>query len=120
MLAQALLRLKFWWDAFQSTVFVINRLSTPVLNHNSPYHMLFNTSPDCTYLKVFGCSCYPYLRPYNTYKFQYRSTKCLFLGYSPVDKGYRCLSPSGRVYIASTLNFNESESPYPEIFLPPA
>lgn len=116
LLAQASLPFKFWWDAFVTSVFIINRLPTPILQNSSPFQCLFGRAPDYKFLKVFGCACFPYLRPYNSHKFQYRSTKCVFLGYSPFHKGYRCLCPSGRVYIARTVSFNEKEFPYSELF----
>lgn len=59
---------------------------------------------------------FSYLRPYNNYKLQYRSTKCLFVGYTDLHKGYKCLSPSGRLYIADIVHFNVDEFPYDIIF----
>ena len=41
LLAQANLPLKFWWNAFHTAVFLINRLPTPTLNNISPYQKLF-------------------------------------------------------------------------------
>lgn len=41
-----------------------------------------------------------------------------FFCYSPYHKGYRCFSPSGRLYIVHMVNFNEQEFPYSELFSP--
>ena len=76
----------------------------------------FKSSPNYAFLKVFGCACYPFLRPYNNHKLQFRTSKCLFLGYSPAHKGYRCLHPSGRLYIAKTVHFHECDFPYDSLF----
>ena len=63
-------------------------------------------------LKCFGCTCYPYLRNYNKHKFDYHSSKCIFLGYSPFNKGYKCMHLSGKIYIARHVAFYESAFPY--------
>lgn len=118
LLAQAQLPLKYWWDACVSSVFLINRLPTSVLGHMSPFEKLFHEKSDYYFLKVFGCACYPYLKPYNAHKFQFISSKCVFLGYNPAHKGYRCLSSTGRVYVACSVAFNEFEFPYTNLFSP--
>jgi len=54
-----------------------------------------------------------YLRPYNSNKFEPRSIPCLFLGYSPLHKGYKCLHlPTNILYISRDVIFNESSFPY--------
>ena len=63
-------------------------------------------------MKVFGCACFPYLRPYNSHKLDFRIAKCVFIGYSSQHKGYMCLHSSGRVYIAINVVFNEFEFPF--------
>ena len=40
LLAQASMPLKFWWNAFSVAVFIINRLPTQALSHESPYEMV--------------------------------------------------------------------------------
>ena len=46
LIAQAYLPLPFWWDAFHTAVFLINRLPTPTLHNISPYQKLFHQTPD--------------------------------------------------------------------------
>ena len=80
--------LKFWWNACVSFVFIINRLPTKVLaSFQSPFQTLFGSKPDYSFFKVFGRSCYPYLRPYNSHKFSFKSTKCLFFVIALLIKG---------------------------------
>jgi hypothetical protein len=91
LLAQSHLAPHYWVDAFLTAVYLINRLPTPVLQHQSPYFKLLQKQPDYSFLKTFGCACYPLLRPYIPHKLSFRSSKCVFLGYSSTQKGYRCL-----------------------------
>jgi Reverse transcriptase (RNA-dependent DNA polymerase)/GAG-pre-integrase domain len=98
----------YWSDIFESVVFVINRLPTSSLESDSPYQVLFSKSPDYAFLKVLGCSCYPYIRPYAANKLSPRSTPCVFLGYSIMYKGYKCLSlNTNKIYISRHVIFDE-------------
>ena len=81
---------------------------TPIGNES-----LFNKIPNYHHLKVFGCLCYPYLRPYNKHKLCYCSSPCVFLGYSPTHKGYMCFdSNSNRIYITRHVKFHETKFPF--------
>ena len=40
LLAQASMDLKFWWEAFASATFLLNRLPTLILNHLSSFELL--------------------------------------------------------------------------------
>jgi hypothetical protein len=113
LLSHAHVPLHHWDDAFQTACYLINRLPTPTLNNSSPYVTLFQSSPDYTLLRVFGCACWPNLRPYNSHKLQPHSTQCVFLGYSLHHKGYKCLNiKSGRLYISRDVVFEESIFPF--------
>jgi histone deacetylase 1/2 len=73
LLSQANLPMQYWDHAFVTAAFLINRLPTPVLNNKSPYYVLLHKQPDYKALKIFGCACFPFLRPYNSNKLNYRS-----------------------------------------------
>ena len=94
LLAQASLPFQFWWEAVHTAAYHINRLPTPVLKLLSPYKKLFKHQPDYSLLKCFGCLCYPYMRDFNKHKFDFHTTKCIFIGYNPSYKGYKCLTSS--------------------------
>lgn len=116
LLSQASLPLTYWDFAFSTAVYLVNRLPFVSIQSQVPYCLLFKSMPDYKFLKVFGCACFPLLRPYNAHKLEFRSHECLFLGYSASHKGYKCLSPSGRLYISKDVLFNESRFPYLELF----
>jgi len=97
---------------------LINKLPTASLQFQVPYTVLFNKSPNYNFFRNFGCSCYPFLRPYNKHKLNFRSHECLFLGYSTSHKGYKCLSPNGKLYVSKDVIFNELKYPYNDLFPP--
>ena len=112
LLSHASLPMKYWHYAFQTSTFLINRMPSKVLKYDFPYFTLFRKHLDYKSLRVFGCLCYPFIRPYNTHKLQYRSVQCLFLGYSLNHKGFLCLDyATGRVYITPHVVFDESTFP---------
>lgn len=112
LLAQAGLPLEFWYYAFSYGVHLINRLPTPVLHNQSPYEMLYQVRPSYSYLRVFGCACYPCLRRYHRHKLEFRSIQCVFLGVVPNKKGYRCIASCGRVYVSRHVTFDEACFPF--------
>lgn len=113
LLAHAKMPLKFWDEAFLTAVFLINRLPSRVINADSPFKRLFDKSPDYSFLRIFGCAVWPNLRPYNSRKLEFRSKRCVFLGYSNLHKGFKCLDPSsGRVYISRDVVFDETVFPF--------
>lgn len=117
LLSHAALPLKFWDHSFTQAVYLINRLpSSAIPLFQSPYHALHQSQPDYSQIKVFGCLCFPHLRPYNNHKLQYRSSPCVYLGVSPQHKGHKCLDATGRIYISKDVIFHESQFPYLSLF----
>lgn len=117
LLAQAQMPLHYWWEAFSTAVYLINRLPSQVTQNESPYSLIFHKEPDYKLLKPFGCACYPCLKPYNQHKLQFHTTRCVFLGYSNSHKGYKCLNSHGRTFISRHVIFNEDLFPFHEGFL---
>lgn len=113
LLAQSSAPSKFWAEAFQTATFLINRMPTPILRNISPFQALFNKKPNYNFLRIFGCACWPNLRPFNRYKMDMRSQLCVFIGYSLNHKGYNCLHlPTGRIYVSRDVRFNENHFPF--------
>ena len=113
LLKQASMPHKFWVEAACTAAYLINRMPTPLLKFKSPYQLLFKQYPDYSFLRTFGCLCYPYLRPYAATKLDSRSECCTFLGYSAFHRGYRYISmTSGRIYISRDVIFSETTYPF--------
>jgi histone deacetylase 1/2 len=74
----------------------------------TPIERLLGETPDYTFFKVFGCACWPHLRPYNNRKLQFRSKQCVFLGYSSLHKGYKCLHVPLEQYLQNNCGQKET------------
>ncbi|KAG8499323.1 hypothetical protein CXB51_005887 [Gossypium anomalum] len=95
---------------------ILHRVSCPytseqngVAEHGkTPFQCLFNHAPTYDDLWVFGCCCFPYLRPFGNHKLEFRSQPSTFLGYSPHHKGYFCLTLDGKVIVSCHVVFDEN------------
>ncbi|KAD7117385.1 hypothetical protein E3N88_04653 [Mikania micrantha] len=113
LLAQSNVPTRFWHFAFDTAVFLINRMPSRTNSNISPFEKLFKRCPDFSFLRVFGCRCYPHIRSYNKHKMDFRSLPCVFLGYSTSHHGYRCFDPiSDHLFIARHVRFDEQCFPF--------
>ncbi|KAI5350539.1 hypothetical protein L3X38_003430 [Prunus dulcis] len=113
LIAHSGIPLVYWFDVFLTSVYLLNRLPSVHLGHMSSFQRLFHHSPDFSFLKVFGCLCYPWLQPYSAHKLDFKSIPCVFLGYSLNHKGYRCLDPiTHKIYISRHVRFHETVFPF--------
>ena len=88
-------------------------MPTPTLHLSSPFDKLFESPSNYTKLWVFGCLCYPWLRPYSQHKLDSHSTPCVFLGYSTTQSAYIYLDLStSKTYISRHVKFLENSFPF--------
>ena len=113
LMFQAHLPLEYWGDYVLTSVFLINRLPTPLLQNKSPFQVLMNKKPEYKGLRVFGCLCYSSTSSKNRHKFQPRSKACLFLGYPAGYKGYKLLDlETHTIHISRNVVFHEDIFPF--------
>jgi hypothetical protein len=112
LLIQASLPPRFWAECLNTSTYLINRLPSTASLAPTPHQALFGTPPSYDHLRVFGCACYPNITTTAPHKLAPCSTHCVFLGYSPDHKGYRCFDlTSCRVLISCHVVFDESDFP---------
>ena len=104
---------QFWGEAVLTAVYIINRCPSPIVQNQTPYDMLFDSSPSYDSLRVFGCVCFILLQDHERNKLQYCSRLCCFLGYGIGKKGYRCCDPiSKRLRVSRHVVFWEHKMFY--------
>ena len=118
MMFEAHLPHSLWVEALFTANFLTNLVPTSVHDKvSTPFEKLNGNAHMYTALRVFGCACYPYLRPYALNKFDPKSLLCVFVGYTEKHKAYRCLHPpTGRVYISRHVLFDEETFPYTDVY----
>jgi hypothetical protein len=112
LLFQASLPASYWAEALHTATHLLNRLPSKAVCHPTPHFALYDTAPSYDHLHVFRCACYPNTSATAPHKLPSRSTRCLFLGYSPDHKGYQCLAlTSHRIIISLHVIFDEDVFP---------
>ena len=71
--------------------------------------------------RVFGCICFVHILTPGQDKLSAKATKCVFLGYSRLQRGYRCYSPDTKHYFISVdVTFFEDSSFFSSVVRPSA
>ena len=95
--------------------YLIIRTPTKVFNDMSPFEVLNKTKSSLDHLRVFGCLCFVLIPGEQRNKLDAKSSKAMFIGYSPTQKGYKCYDPeSRRVCVSRDVKFVESKGYYDE------
>jgi hypothetical protein len=103
----------YWGDALLTATYLINRMPSRFLDFQTPLEVL--SPPLSTVIgvspKFFGCVCFVYIHGPARSKLDPRSLKCVFVGYSSTQKGYKCYHPPSRKYFVSMdVTFFEQQS----------
>lgn len=86
-------------DVILTATYLINRMPSRVLNFQTPIQTFLKCFPNSHLLhhiplKVLGCTSFVHIHSHNRNKLEPRVVKCIFLRYSPNQKGYKCYFPT--------------------------
>ena len=84
---------KFWAEAANTAVFLLNRLLTKALQKKTPFEACYGYTPELLNLKIFGCLCFSYIPSVKRYKLDKKAEPEIFVGYSLISKAYRIYLP---------------------------
>ena len=100
---------RYWSHVVLIVAYIINRLPSRVLGFKTPHETLHNKAVDLAHFKSFGCSYFVHVQAPNGDKLEARAVKCIFVGYSPTQKGYKCVDPITKKCIVSRdIRFDET------------
>ncbi|KAI5342034.1 hypothetical protein L3X38_009909 [Prunus dulcis] len=114
ILAVACALLLLWMDAVTYAVYLLNRLPSRVLDFQTPMQVLTHHISASSMLtlspKVFGCVIYVHLHQNKRSKQDPCALRCVFLGFSTHQKGYRCYHrATRRLYVSIDVTFIKNE-----------
>ena len=86
----------YWAEAVHTVVYIMNKTPTAVVHGVTPEERFIGRKLDLSHLKVFGCIAYVHILDELCGKLDPKAEKCVFVGYSLEQKGYRCYNPVTR------------------------
>lgn len=105
--------IRFWSEVVLHAVYLLNRLPTQTLSLKTPYEMLHEREHTYEDLKCFdnlffATNVYPHKD-----KFTPRDIRCIFLDYSPGQKGYKLYDlGSFMIIVSRDVRFHEEIYPF--------
>ncbi|PKU80445.1 Retrovirus-related Pol polyprotein from transposon TNT 1-94 [Dendrobium catenatum] len=113
LLLTASLPHSYWAEAVTTAVYLINRLPSLTIHNQTPLELMYNRKPEYKELRIFGCKCYPLSPSQHRSKLAPTASPCVFLGYSDIYKGYRCLNlQTNKIVVSRHVIFHERIFPF--------
>jgi len=103
----------FWAEAVATAVYIMNRTPIAAVHGMTPEEKFTGKKPHVSHLRVFGCITYVHVPEEKRSKLNPKAEKCIFIGYSSEQKGYRCFSPSTqKLQVSRDVVFDEMANWY--------
>ena len=100
----------YWAEAVLTAVISRNRSPTTAVQCMTPYEWFYGKKPDVSKFTVFGCTAYAHISKEQRRKWDVKSERCIFIGYSIHSKGYRLWNPKAkRIHISRDVIFFEQD-----------
>ena len=106
-----------WGEAVLTASYLINRMPSRVLKYITPLECLKQYFPGTRIysdllIRVFGCTVFVHIPSKFRSKFDPRAEKCIFVGFAPNKKGYKCYNPqTKKIHVNMDVSFLENQ-PY--------
>lgn len=102
---------RFWAEAVQCAVYLLNRCPTRSLKSKTPQEAWTTYKPSVGHLRVFGCIAYAKVPEANRTKLEDKGVKCILIGYRDWTMGYKLYNPvTQKVIYSRDVIFKENES----------
>ena len=109
---------QLWGEAIVTATNLINRMPSHILKFKTSCQVLLAAYPytriiSYIQVKVFGCTAFIHIHKSQHSKLDPRASKCILLGYSANQKGYKCYPLTTRkFYTSMDVTFFENQPFY--------
>ncbi|MCO5590454.1 hypothetical protein L7F22_044424 [Adiantum nelumboides] len=94
----------------------MNKTPTAAVHDMTHEEKFTGKKPDVSHFKVFGCIAYVHVPNELRTKLDLKAEKCVFIGYSIEQKGYKCYNPVTRqVRVSIDVVFDEMAISYADV-----
>ena len=105
----------YWVEVVSMVVYIMNKTPTVGIHDMTPEEMFSSGKLDQSHLKVFGCIAYVHVLNELQTKLDPKVEKCVFIGYSLGQKGYKCYNTiTNQVRVSRYVVFDQMTSQYAE------
>jgi hypothetical protein len=106
----------FWAEVVAIAVYIMNRTPTAAVHGMTLKEKFTSKKPNVSHFRVFGCIAYVHVPDEKRSKLDPKAEKCIFIGYSLEQKGYRCFNLSTqKLQLSIDVVFDEMVSWYPPL-----
>ena len=113
----------YWGEVVLTAAHLINKLPSKVLDDKTPKNLFSKFFPDFKTInhltpRIFGCVSFIHNHSHHKGKFDSRALKCIFVGYSSTQKGYKSYHPpTKKFHVFVDVTFVEHQSHFAKPYL---
>ncbi|CAM6106739.1 unnamed protein product [Calypogeia fissa] len=108
MLSKSKLPQSFWAEVVNHAAYVYNLSPHSTKFMQTPFDLWYKRPADYSQLRIFGCAAYVHIELAHRTKLDPTFKKCIFLGFSPGQKGYKLWDPVDcKVVVSKNVVFDE-------------
>ena len=103
----------YWVEAANMVIYLLNLCTSSRVQEVTPSEFFYGKKPDLSHVGIFGSIAYVHIPDEKRQKLDPKSEKCILVGYSLEQKGYKCFNPSTKkVRVHRDGVFDEPASSY--------
>ena len=84
----------YWAEAAHTAIYLMNRCTTSGVDEVTPHEKYHGRKPDLSHTRIFGAIAYVQIPDEKRQKLDPKLEKCILVGYSLEQKGYKWYNPS--------------------------